>query len=65
MLPRIKLADGKCYYVDFDRDYLRNVEDPTDYVKIQDVAVLLATQRANWLIAERRKKTVVSKRLRV
>ena len=64
MLPRLKLADSKYYYVDFEKGELRNVEDPTDYVRIKDVAPLLATRHVNWLIVERRKQTVVSERLR-
>ena len=47
MLPKLRLADGRVYYVDLERGELRPVDDPTEYVKIKDVAPLLDTWDGN------------------
>lgn len=43
MLPKVRLACGRVYHIDLERGELRRVDDPTEYVKIEDVAPLLDT----------------------
>jgi len=52
MLPKLRLACGKVYYIDFERGELRSVDDPTQYLKIEDVAPLLDTWKGNQVVSE-------------
>ena len=52
MLPTIRLANGKLYYIDFERGELRNVDNPTHYVRIADVSPLLETWDGNGDVEE-------------
>lgn len=47
MLPKLRLACEKVYHIDFKRGELCCADDPSQYVKIEDVAPLLDTWHGN------------------
>jgi hypothetical protein len=53
MLPTIKLSSGKTYYIDFEKGELRSVDDPTQYVRIEDVSPLVDPWNRNTDSSER------------